>query len=46
MVKSTTLYRENVQRYFRKINFENIYDENVKNKEIINIWLEGFMMYL
>jgi hypothetical protein len=46
MVKSVTLYRENVQWYFREINSKNMYDENVKNKEIMSIWLEGFMMYL
>jgi hypothetical protein len=35
-----------VQWYFKKIDFKNIYAENVKNKEIVNLKFEGIMMYL
>jgi hypothetical protein len=35
-----------MQWYFRKIDFENMYIENTKNKEIVNLTLEGFMKYL
>ena len=46
MVKSVTLEREKVQQYFREIDSENIYAKNVKNEQIVNLWLEGFMTYL
>jgi hypothetical protein len=35
-----------VQQYFREIDSENICAKNVKNEEIMNLWLEGFMAYL
>jgi hypothetical protein len=46
MVKSVTLLREKVQWYFRNINYENIHAKNIDNKEIVNLWVEGFMIYL
>jgi hypothetical protein len=33
-------------RYFRDIDFENIYIESVKNEEIMNLEFKGFMIYL
>ena len=46
MVKLIALWREKVRWYFRDIDSENIYAKNIENKEIVNLWLEGFMVYL
>jgi hypothetical protein len=46
MIKSITLWREKVQWCFKETSSRNIYAENIKNKEIVNIVLEGFMGYL
>jgi hypothetical protein len=35
-----------MQYYFKEINSENIYAKNIKDKEIINFLLKGFVMYL
>jgi len=35
-----------VQWCFKETSSRNIYAENIKNKEIVNIVLEGFMGYL
>jgi len=37
MVKPVTLQRKNVQCYFIKIDFENIYAENVENEETVKL---------
>jgi len=44
--KSIILLREKTQLYFREINYENMYTESVKNKKIVNVEIEGSMMYL
>lgn len=46
MLKSVTLQIEKIQLYFREIDCENMYVKNVKNEEILNLELEGFMMQL
>ena len=33
-----------MQWYFREIGYENIIAENVKNKDIMNLEFEGFMV--
>jgi hypothetical protein len=35
-----------MQWYFKKIDSENMYAKNIKNEEIVNLWLEEFIMYL
>ena len=45
IVKLVTLYKKKCSDIL-EINFENIYAENIKNKEIVNPWLEGFKIYL
>ena len=37
---------QKVQWYFKEIDSENMYAENVKNEDIVNPWLEGFIVYL
>jgi hypothetical protein len=44
--KSIILLREKTQWFFREINYENMYTESVKNKKIVNVEIEGSMMYL
>ena len=44
--KSIILLREKAQLYFREINYENMYTESVKNKKIVSLEIERFMMYL
>ena len=34
------------QALYRKIGYENIYAKNIKNEEIMNLELDGFMKYL
>ena len=46
MLKSIILYKKKMQWYFRKISFENMYVESVKNEEIISLKFEWFMFYL
>jgi hypothetical protein len=43
MIKSIILWREKVQWCFKETNSGNIYAENIKNEEIVNVVLEGFM---
>jgi hypothetical protein len=35
-----------MKRYFKKINFENIYVKNIEKEEIMNLELGGFIRYL
>ena len=38
--------KKKVQWYFREMDSENIYAENINNEKIINLWLVRFIAYL
>jgi len=43
MIKSIILWREKVHWCFKERSSGNIYTENIKNEEIVNVVLGGFM---
>ena len=46
-LKSLSIFfKKEIEWYFKEIDFKNMYANNIKNKEIVNLELEGFMVYL
>ena len=44
--KVNNFIKKKVQWYFREIDSENIYAENINNEKIMNLWLVRFIAYL